>query len=536
MKNSLSVKNISLVEPSDDDINRFFSNKDTIITRKGGAVEANLEQRRVCLVFENGDFLVSPEYVAASSVRFLKEVCIRKGFAIKKTFGVELKLIRTLYELAEKDNEKDSAANVLPMEVVVSNIINECAYMHVSDLHIKIYEHEADIQIRRNGELNLLRQIEANVAHSILAAFYNAAEEADATYRIYAYQAARIVASNARISIPDTIQAIRLQFNPLGQGGRYMIARFLYSDQGNKNTIDPLSLGFHQIHCKQLSFLRKLPIGINIISGPTGSGKSTTLKNMLELLYKEKEKKINIISIEDPPEYEIQGTAQLPITNVDSEAERGIEYRKAMTAALRSDPDVIMPGEARDSEVIRLVFTAAMTGHQVWTSLHANSAMSIFDRLRDQGVDEYKLTDPELITGLAAQRLIKKLCPHCSIELNEHIKRSYISDEIKNVVSNYEQYVHFVNKNGCDFCNKGYVGRTVVAEIIIPDEYFLSLIIQGKRNDALRYWLDHLNGMLMLEHAWIKVVKGEVDLKDAIASFPGLLNLTSERKQKLFCL
>ncbi|WP_171841059.1 ATPase, T2SS/T4P/T4SS family, partial [Escherichia coli] len=278
--------------------------------------------------------------------------------------------------------------------------------------------HEADIQVRKNGDLHLLRQIDADVAHSILSTLYNAAEEADATYRLHAYQAARIVTSTARINIPDKVQAIRLQFNPLGQGGRYMIARFLYSESGHKKTIDPLLLGFHPLQCKQLQYLRNLPIGINIISGPTGSGKSTTLKVMLELLYKEKKQKINIISIEDPPEYEIDGTAQLPITNVDTEVQRGIEYRKAISAALRSDPDVIMPGEARDAEVISLVFTAAMTGHQVWTSLHANSAMAIFDRLRDQGVDTFKLTDPELLTGLLAQRLIKKICSNCSISLN----------------------------------------------------------------------------------------------------------------------
>lgn len=536
MQNSLPHKNMTLTEPSDNDIERFFYNKDMILTKKGGKIEANPEQRRVCLIFENGDFLVSPEYAMAPQVRFLKELCIRKGIKIKNFYGVELKLIRTLYELAEKGLGKNPTENALPMELVVSNIISECAYMHVSDLHIKIYEHEADIQIRRNGELNLLRQIDAEFAHSVLAAFYNAAEEADATYRIYAYQAARIVASTARINIPDIIQAIRLQFNPLGQGGRYMIARFLYSEQGNKNIVDPISLGFHPVQCEQLLFLRRLSIGVNIISGPTGSGKSTTLKTMLELLYKEKQKKINIISIEDPPEYEIQGTAQLPITNVDTESERGVEYRKAMTAALRSDPDVIMPGEARDSEVIRLVFTAAMTGHQVWTSLHANSAIAIFDRLRDQGVDEYKLTDPELITGLVAQRLIKKLCPHCSISLNGNFDKNLISNEIKNIIDNYEAGVHFANEKGCKFCDQGYAGRTVISEIITPDEQFLSLVIQGKRKDALEYWKQKLRGISMLEHAWIKIIQGEIDLNDAIAYFPGLLYLTSERKEKLFNL
>ena len=521
-------------EPSDDDIQRFFQQCDCIITKQGGDVEASLEQRKVCLMFSNGDFLVSSDAILSPSVHFLKELCNRKGYKVKKTYAVNLKLVRLLYELSEKDLKKQENDS-LPMEKIVSNLLTECSYMNVSDLHIKIYEYEADVQIRRNGDLRLLRQIDANIAHSILATLYNAANEADATYRIHAYQAARIVASTSRINIPDNVQAIRLQYNPLGQGGRYLIARFLYSQKSNK-IIEPLSLGFHPLQCRQLSLLRKLPIGVNIISGPTGSGKSTTLKILLELLYKEKNKKVNIISIEDPPEYEIAGTAQLPITNVDSETQRGLEYRKAIVAALRSDPDVIMPGEARDSEVINLVFTAAMTGHQVWTSLHANSALAIFDRLRDQGVDDFKLTDPELVTGLLAQRLLKKLCPHCSISLSQYRQKNLFTSESECIIYGYEDSVRFVNESGCEFCSNGYSGRTVVAEIIIPDEYFLSLAVKGERVAASKYWREELKGFSMMEHAWLKIVAGELDLNDVIEKFSGIFMLDEERKKYLFNL
>ncbi|EKS5985833.1 Flp pilus assembly complex ATPase component TadA [Salmonella enterica] len=505
----------NLLEPSDDDIERFFSESDHIITKKGGEVEANIEQRKVCLMFRNGDFLVSPDHVATSSVRFLKEICQRRGFTLSRVYGVNLKLIRLLYEISERNLKDNNNLAVLPMEKIASDLLSECCYMNVSDLHIKVYSHEADIQIRKNGDLYLLRQIDAEVAHSILSTLYNSAEEADATYRLHAYQAARIVTATARLNIPDKVQAIRLQFNPLGQGGRYMIARFLYSETGPKKNIEPLSLGFHSLQCQQLQHLRNLPIGINIISGPTGSGKSTTLKVMLELLYREKKQRINILSIEDPPEYEIDGTAQLPITNVDTEVQRAIEYRKAISAALRSDPDVIMPGEARDAEVISLVFTAAMTGHQVWTSLHANSAMAIFDRLRDQGVDTFKLTDPELLTGLIAQRLMKKLCLYCSLSLENFSASSCLPDEINDFIQEHGETIKFVNESGCENCNNGYAGRTVVAEIILPDESFLQLVTEGKRSEATSYWKEHLRGLSMTEHAWLKIINGEIDIRDA---------------------
>lgn len=525
------------ISPSEEDIERFFHNCNSIITKNGGAVEADAEQRRVCLMFSSGDFLVSPEHYLSPSVRFLNEVCIRKGFKINRIYGVELKLIRLLYEVSERDLKKGIANDAsLPMEKIVSDLLTECSYMHISDLHIKVYEHEADVQVRKNGELTLLRQIDSDIAHSILSTLYNAAEEADATYRIHAYQAARIVTSTSRIHIPDNVQAIRLQYNPLGQGGRYMIARFLYSEKQQK-TIDPLSLGFHPIQCKQLALLRGLPIGVNIISGPTGSGKSTTLKVMLELLYNEKKKKVNIISIEDPPEYDIEGTAQLPITNVDTEIQRGIEYRKAIAAALRSDPDVIMPGEARDSEVINLVFTAAMTGHQVWTSLHANSAIAIFDRLKDQGVDDFKLSDPELITGLLAQRLVKKLCSHCALSIDQYRDYHELSADVERIIDDgYEKHTRFVNESGCKHCSSGYVGRTVISEVIIPDQKFLNMIIKGNRTEASNYWRESLDGLSMSEHAWIKVVNGEIDIHDAIQKLPSLATISSERKSYLYQL
>ena len=329
---------------------------------------------------------------------------------------------------------------------------------------------------------------------------------------------------------------MRLQFNPLGQGGRYLIARFLYTDKSEKQKeMDPTRFGFHHSHAESFSRMRNLPIGINIISGPTGSGKSTTLKNLLELLYIEKKKKVNIISIEDPPEYEIDGTAQLPITNVETEAQRGEEYRKAITAALRSDPDIIMPGEARDAEVINLLFTAAMTGHQVWTSLHANNALAIFDRLKDQGVDEFKLTDPELITGLVAQRLVRKLCAQCSITLTEYIASGgEISDTDRKIISGHETSVRFPNPRAKKCCRDGYNGRTILAEVIEPDSKLLRLVAEGKREDAQHYWLTSLHGMALKEHAWLKIISGEICVMDAVNKISGIDNITEERKKYLF--
>ncbi len=515
---------------SDDDYERLRNNLDKLIP-------VDEELSKYSVLFSTGDFLVSADHVMHPSVRFMREVAVRKGIRALKEYHVSLKIVRIFNSLWQIESDR---ADNQPMEVMAGELITECVEHRASDLHIKVMEHYADIYIRKDGDMFFLRQIESAVAHKLLATLYNNSDDSDATYKINSYQSARIVSSKSRLSVPAKLQSVRLQFNPMGNGGRYFIARFLYVEKKGVSTTnngDLTSSGFHPLQVDAFARLRRLSIGVNIISGPTGSGKSTTLKNMLELLYGEKKNKVNIISIEDPPEYEIEGVAQLPVTNVETEEERGTEYRKAIIAALRSDPDIIMPGEARDAEVISLVFTAAMTGHQVWTSLHANSALAIFDRLKDQGVDDFKLTDPDLITGLIAQRLVKKLCPDCSLSLNEfETRHGHLDAMEKKLIEGYESLVRFPAQDGCSKCFQGYVGRTVISEVVEPDHSFLNLVSQGKRQEATLYWMEHLGGMTMAEHAWLKVIDGDISVHDAIEKVNHMDKISPDRKYVLINL
>src|SRR5690606_21821495 len=146
--------------------------------------------------------------------------------------------------------------------------------------------------------------------------------------------------------------------------------------------------------------MRALPMGINIIAGPTGSGKSTTLQRCLSTLIRERRREISVFTVEDPPEYVIDGAQQMPVTNANTADERKAQFTKAINASLRSDPDVIMIGEIRDSSSAKLAFEAAMTGHQVWTTVHATDGLTIVSRLKDIGVEAYKLFDSTVVTGL----------------------------------------------------------------------------------------------------------------------------------------
>ena len=503
------------IQASDDLISVFFSKVGDIVSGKGGIVEASHEQRKLFVVYKDGAFLCDENFINKPLTHAFRELCLRKGIRITKCYSVDMNVIRLLYnELGDLNDARESQQ---PMEMMASELLESASIQQVSDIHIKINKHEAEVLFRRNGEMEKVKTINSDVAHSLVSSLYNAAESADATYRIYDYQAAR-VAQGGSLCLPKNVQSVRLQYNPLPNGGRYLIARMLYAENkwGSKLTLE--KLGFHTKQIEAIEKLKNKPEGVSFVAGPTGSGKSTTLKVILESIYHERDKKVNIISIEDPPEYEIVGAAQLPVTNVESEEERKIAYSKAIVAALRSDPDIIMPGEARDSAVISLVFTAAMTGHQVWTSIHANSAVGVFDRLKDQGVEDYKLRDSDLVCGVISQRLVKKICPHCSIKYDDLSSKVNLPPVFDGVIDKLK----FNNKKGCKYCSSGYCGRSVVAEVLTTDDYFLKFLVNGDRKEAIEYWKKELGGITIKEHGWLKAVNGEVDPLDVTSRLGGI--------------
>ena len=517
---------------------KFYNNTSEIVSCKNGLVEASVQQRRLCLLFSNGDFLIDKEQPLDVNIRLYRDIARRKGITVKHSYAADIQLIRLLYLEAERSLVSISENNETePMEKRVADLLLAASSMRCSDIHIRIYDHEAEIYFRLNGDIIKQKVIEAIDAHALASTLYNASKDADATYRLYDYQGAR-VSSDSRITFPDNLQSVRLQYSPLSSGGRYLVARLLYSEKRSV-VVKIENQGFLPVQIKLLEELRRIPEGVNIVSGPTGSGKSTTLKVLLETLYKERAGQVNILTIEDPPEYEIAGAVQLPVTNTDGEESRGKGYLNAIVSALRSDPDIIMPGEARDSTVINLVFTAAMTGHQVWTSLHANSAMAVFDRLKDQGVENYKLTDPDLLTGIIAQRLGKVICKHCSTKITEveFEGRYNISEEIlRKTFSSWYDSILVANINGCTNCKSGFTGRSVIAEVLKPDIKFLMLMLENKREEAYEYWLKHLEGVSMREHAWLKVVHGIFDPYEVYTKIARLDSISEDRKTMLMTM
>ena len=237
----------------------------------------------------------------------------------------------------------------------------------------------------------------------------------------------------------------------------------------------------------------------------------------------EKNYQINLLIVEDPPEYTIPGARQMPVTNANTEEEKDEQFTKALSAALRSDPDVILVGETRSLSTASLAFKGALSGHGVWTTLHANSAPAIITRLRDMGIQSYMLNDPELVKGLVSQRLFRKLCPVCkqSIKTKEGTPEF---QRLRNALGDYGIENVYISGPGCKACGyKAFKGRMAVDEIILPDSRVLRLLIDNETAKAIDYWVSELNGRPLKDAAIERMIKGQIDM-DEVERWCGLID------------
>ena len=213
----------------------------------------------------------------------------------------------------------------------------------------------------------------------------------------------------------------------------------------------------------------------------------------------------------------------MPVTNANTEAQKDLEFNKALAATLRSDPDVLMIGEIRTLSAAQLAFKGALSGHSVWTTLHANSAPAILMRLRDMGMETFKLQDPGIIKGMIAQRLFRKLCPLCRIPAIEQPNHPAVK-RLEKAFDSFGVDQAFLRGPGCAFCNqKGVKGRTAVGELIMPDATLLELLIKNDTKNAIDYWTSELNGRTLKENALEKMLLGEIDIEE-IERWCGLLD------------
>lgn len=239
----------------------------------------------------------------------------------------------------------------------------------------------------------------------------------------------------------------------------------------SKVIINLEDLGMHPDNFAKFKKSMKAPYGIILVTGPTGSGKTTTLYGALNDI---KSVKTKIITVEDPVEYQLNMIQQVHVNE-----KAGLTFVSALRSILRQDPDVIMIGEIRDQETLRIAIQAALTGHLVFSTLHTNDAISALPRMIDMGIEPYLVSGA--LVCIEAQRLVRKLCPHCKQKITLSQKAF---DEVKKFVpENYQ----FYKSVGCPQCSQtGYLGREMISEILPISDHIASMVANGASKDELK--------------------------------------------------
>ncbi len=534
-------------EPADEDssnledlsnneiIKRVFSNSNQLLTDAGGKMEVPKETRNLLAYFSDGTLLISNTHRYDGRVMSFEALIRQEGSKIKEPHYVSLGTIGAIYkEHAKKINTEGTTSALSDfnnqMQKDFVDVVSKAAELHVSDVHVVVSD-QTTIMFRIDGTMQTMMEFDGQWGEAFVRSVFASADISDSNYAQNEFQAAQKLGEtplrgSKDLYLPSNILGIRLQFNPIAFGSQYLVMRLLYTnaEDSNKDQTKALQeLGLTEYELERFFRMRAFPTGLCIIAGPTGSGKSTTLQQNMILMLKERNYEINLLTVEDPPEYPIHRAQQMPVTNANTEEEKDEAFTKALAAALRSDPDVLMVGEIRTLSAAELTFKGALSGHNVWSTIHANSAAGVLMRLQDMGIEEFKLQDASVMKGMISQRLFKKLCPHCRKNIGDH-KDNPAYQRLINAYGETAVPVTYLRGDGCDKCHdKGVVGRAGAFEIILPDAAFLKLISSRQTQEAIDYWMNQLNGRTLREAAVEKMLQGIIGI-DEIERWCGFLD------------
>lgn len=341
-------------------------------------------------------------------------------------------------------------------------LLREAGMLRSSDIHIEIYEEQCRIRFRVDGKLTQRYRFSREKYPALVNRIKIQAHLDIAEKRLP--QDGRIIFKDDNTGVDIRVSVLPTLY------GEKVVLRLLNKDIGNVSLND---LGFTEDQLTRYLNAIQKPHGIVLISGPTGSGKTTTLYASLKLLNREN---VNILTIEDPVEYTLEG-----INQVQVKEDIGLTFAAALRTFLRQDPDIIMLGEIRDHESAQMAIRAALTGHLVFSTIHTNSAYGTITRLLDMNIPPYLLSNTLNLS--MAQRLVRLLCPHCKKE--EPFSASLFPPGVK---LPFEIDRHYVAR-GCESCfYTGYSGRKAIYELIPVDADTAEKIKNNEfKNDTLQY-------------------------------------------------
>ncbi len=408
------------------------------------------------------------------------------SFNEAEKIGGELNLDDVARELSGPEDllESDDDAPIIRL---INALITEAIKENASDIHVEPFESRLSIRFRVDGVLREVLEPPRQIASLLVSRIKVMAQLDIAEKRLP--QDGRIA-----LKVADRPVDIRVSTLPSGHGER-VVMRLLDKQAGR---LDLRQLGMGLAVEERLEKMIQKPHGIILVTGPTGSGKTTSLYAMLSVL---NDTKRNILTVEDPVEYDLDGIGQTPVnTKVD------MTFAKGLRAILRQDPDVVMVGEIRDNETAQIAVQASLTGHLVLSTLHTNSAVGAITRLQDMGIESFLLSSTML--GVLSQRLVRQLCPECKSVTQLDV------EQVNGFRIKGDDVIY--QAHGCSECMQtGYRGRTGIYEMIEIDEMLSTMIHDGASQPKLERYCRTKSHSLR-EDGIRKVVQGETTLDEVL--------------------
>lgn len=409
-------------------------------------------------------------------------------------------LEKQVNKLVREKRTEHNVENVEESNVVkiLNRILENAVESGVSDIHIEPYEEETVVRFRIDGVMHEILKLPLKMHEVLITRIKVMARLRTDEHQIpqdgkiqYSLEKERL---DVRVSIVPTTK------------GENSVLRILSQSARHYNLKD---LGLRNKDLTKVEKQIKKPWGMILSTGPTGSGKTTSLYTILKML---NTKEVNIATIEDPVEYNIDGISQIQVNN-----KTNLTFASGLKSIVRQDPDIIMVGEIRDRETAEIAVNSAMTGHLVLSTLHTNDAATTLPRLSEMGVEPFLIAST--VNIIVGQRLLRKVCPKCirSYEVTNKNLSEKIPTEIQQNLFQGKNSLRLYKGSGCSLCNNtGYLGRTGVFEILEIDEIIRKLIVANASADEIRKQAIK-NGMTtMLDDSLAKVMNGETTLEEAI--------------------
>jgi len=441
----------------------------------------------------------------------LKALHLTTGLTVRPAVGLASEIDKALHQQEESQTPPEDDDDTLgsgdagefvehlrdlaseaPVIRLVNTIIGRVIELRASDIHLEPFEDGLHVRYRVDGVLHMGEVVPANQGAAVssrvkLLAHLDIAERRlPQDGRIKTRVKGREL--DLRVSTVPTVYGESVVMRVLDRAS----VRFGLED-----------MGFEADNLARFQALIHRPHGILLVTGPTGSGKTTTLYAALSKLDSTTQK---IITVEDPVEYQLEGINQIQV-----HAQINLTFANALRSILRQDPDIIMIGEMRDGETAQIAVQSSLTGHLVLSTLHTNTAASAVVRMQDMGIERYLITST--VNGVLAQRLVRRLCPHCKtpvVPKPELLQSSGLGRFVRPGAPIYEAH-------GCEQCRgTGYQGRTGIHELLVVDEAMRSAILQGRDAGALQQLAVHSGMLTLYEDGLRKVAAGVTSLDEVL--------------------